>query len=86
MTDNLTPEIIKIKDEVIAIIAQRLGLAIETVDYDSDLYKDLNASKLEIADIIQSLEDKFQIKFDFESINTFTNIASITEYITDNVD
>lgn len=75
-----------IEKTVIEIITQRLGTPEANVTRESFLYDDLNAGKLEIADIIQTLEDKFAIKFDIEAIKTFQTVASIIEYLIDNVD
>lgn len=76
----------KIQKDVIEIIAQRLGVPASTINTKSDLFEDLNASNLEKADIIQTLEDKYQFKFDIEVIKNLTTIGNIIEYILDNVD
>lgn len=83
---NKQQENTSIEKTVIEIIAQRLGTPATNVTKGSFLYDDLNAGKLEIADIIQTLEDKFDIKFDIEAIKTFQTVADLIEYLIDNVD
>lgn len=72
--------------EITEIIADRLGIPIDTVNRDSYLFDDLNASKLEVADIIQTLEDKYLFKFNLEEINSFQTVGDIIDYIVNNVD
>ncbi len=70
--------------KVIEIIASRLGIPANTITRDSYLYDDLNSSKLEIADIIQTLEDKYNLKFNIEDIKNFEKVADLIEYLIDN--
>lgn len=75
-----------LQQEVISIIAERLGVPAGTVTIDSDLFEDLNASLLEKADIFQTLEEKYHLKFTSEEIKTFKTVGNIVEFITDNAD
>lgn len=75
----------KIETEVIAIIADRLGLPVESIAYDSYLFEDLNASKLEKADVIQTLAEKYQLTFEGSEIKSLNTVKSIIEFIIDNV-
>ncbi len=76
----------KIEKDISEIIAQRLEVPVSSVTLNAHLFEDLNASNLERADIIQTLEDKYQFKFDIEVIKQLETVGSIIEYIIDNVD
>lgn len=76
----------QIEKEVITIIAEKLGLPTPSVTADSHLFEDLNISKLEKADIIQALAEKYQLTFDSGETKSLNTVRSIVEFIIDNVD
>ncbi len=76
----------KLKPEILTIIAQRLGIPILSITLDNDLYVDLNASKLEKADIIQTLEEKYQFKFDEQDLKNLNTVGEIIMAVVDNVE
>lgn len=76
----------QIEKEIISIISEKLGITDDTLNRDVSLYDDLNASKLETADIIQTIEDKYQIKFTPEQLKNLETIGNILELVTDNVE
>lgn len=75
-----------IEKRVIDIVAKRLGVAPASITKDSYLFDDLNSSKLEVADIIQTLEDAFQLKFNIAEVKSFEKIEDIIDYIADNAE
>lgn len=77
---------VPVEKTVIETIAQRLGTPAANITKEAFLYDDLNAGKLEIADIIQTLEDKYDIKFDIEAVKSFETVGNIIEYLNDNID
>ena len=74
----------KIEKEVVLIISKRLGIPESTINKDSFLFDDLNASKLEIADIIQTLEENYQFRLDIKDIQAIDTVGHLIEIIIDN--
>lgn len=81
---NKDPE--TLQKEVISIIAERLGVPTANITTDTYLFEDLNASLLEKADIFQTLEEKYHLKFASNDIKTLQTVGNIVEFITDNAD
>jgi len=81
---NKDPEILQ--KEIISIIAERLGMPAANITTDAYLFEDLNASLLEKADIFQTLEEKYHLKFASSDIKTLKTVGNIVEFITDNAD
>lgn len=75
-----------VEREVITVISDRLGIPLDNVKNDSNIYEDLNASKLEFADIIQTLEEKYDLKFDLEEVKSLNTPLLLAEYIENNAD
>lgn len=73
-----------IEKEVILVISKRLGIPVTSISKELFLLDDLNASKLEIADIIQTVEEKYQFNLDKEEIQTIETVADLIETIIDN--
>lgn len=76
----------KLKEEILTVIAQRLGIPTSGISIEDDFYDDLNASKLEKADIIQTLEEKYQFKFDEQDLKNLNTVAEIIIVVGDNVE
>lgn len=76
----------EITDAVLAIISQKIGIGQEAIGVDDNLFDDLNASKLEKAEIIASLEEKYHITFNIEDLARLNTPLGIIEYIEDNVE
>lgn len=76
----------EIETAVLDIIAQRLGIPLNNITDETNLFDDLNASLLEKADIMQTLEEKYQIKFDAHVLKSLNTVSAIIDYLTENVD
>ena len=77
--DNLEQEILK-------IIADRLGISIEDITRESSLTKDLNASQLEITDLVLALEEKFHLKIPEEELGNLDKVENIINYVSEHLD
>lgn len=66
-------------------ISHHLGVAEKEITSVSHLIEDLNASPLEIADIIIRLENIFQIKVPQEEIEKFGTVGDIITFFSDNL-
>ena len=76
----------QLESDIVKIISEKLGLTDNSLTRDISLYDDLNASKLETADIIQTIEDKYQIKFTPEQLKNIETVGNILDLVTDNVE
>lgn len=75
-----------ISDTVITTIAEKIGTTKDAIDVNDHLFDDLNASKLEKAEVIASLENLYHLTFDVEELPRLNTPAHIIEYIEDNVE
>ncbi len=75
-----------LEKKIIKFIANRLGLTPEEIARDSSLTQDLNASHLEISDLILALEENFHVKIPEEEFAKWEKISDIINYITDHFD
>ena len=68
------------------IISQHLGAEEKEIIASSSLIKDLNASPLEIADLIAKLENFFQINTSAEDMKEFLTVNDIVTFFSENID
>lgn len=68
--------------QIIEAIADSLTLPIADIDLESDLQDDLGLNKVEVADLFNSLSQKFNIFFeqtDTTSIHTMNDLVDLIE-------
>ncbi len=70
-------------EKVRDLISEQLGVEKEIIKLESHLQDDLNSDPLSTADLVVSLEDKFNIKIPHESIVKFNTVSDIVESIED---
>lgn len=75
-----------LEKEIIEIIASHLGVSLKEISKEVSLTEDLNASHLEIADLILALEEKFQIKIPEEEVENLKKVEDIVSYILEHYD
>ncbi len=68
-------------EKVKALIAQQFTIDEEKITLESDLVKDLGADSLDIADLIMTLEDEFDLTVPDEMANDFLVVGKIVEFI-----
>ena len=68
-------------EKVQKIIAQQFGIDPAKVTLESDLVKDLGADSLDIADLIMTLEDEFNMTVPDDLANDFLVVGKIVEFI-----
>ena len=67
------------------IISQHLGVGEREITSSSHLIEDLNASPLEIADLVAKLEKAFQIKIPEEEAKKFSTVGDIVAFLSDQI-
>lgn len=68
------------------IISEFLGVEEEKITPEADFYSDLNASKLEVSDLIIICQKKFSLKIDSESIKKINTVADLINLLEENSD
>lgn len=67
------------------IIAEQLGVEIESVTQSAHFQDDLNADPLSLADLVITIEDQFNVKIPQEELMRFTTVGDIANFLTDNM-
>ncbi|MBU1128374.1 MAG: acyl carrier protein [Candidatus Omnitrophica bacterium] len=70
-----------IKDGVIEILADQLGVSSEKINNDSKLADDLGTDSLDTVEIVHVLEDRFAIDIPDKDIVDIKSVADIVGYI-----
>lgn len=70
--------------EIVAEIAQVLGLSPQDIDKQASLEEDLNLGQLEFNDLISHLSQKFDVVLDPEDLSQVKTIEDLIVLIEDN--
>ncbi|HCT65193.1 MAG TPA: acyl carrier protein [Lachnospiraceae bacterium] len=68
------------KSQVIAIIAEQLGIA-ETEITEDTVFADLGADSLDLFQIISALEEEFDIEFENEDVEKIKTVGDAIDYV-----
>jgi len=71
----------EIKDKVIDIVAQKLGVGKEEVSPDSNFIDDLGADSLDTVELIMELEKEFDISIPDEDAEQIATVGKAIDYI-----
>ncbi|MFN6991727.1 MAG: acyl carrier protein, partial [Fervidobacterium sp.] len=63
------------------IIAEQLGVDLETVQLDKSLTEDLGADSLDIVDLVMAFEDEFGVKISDQDLSKIKTVKDIVEAI-----
>lgn len=63
------------------VVAKQLYLEESAIKPTSDLVKDLGADSLDVVEIVMSLENKYNIKFSDDELNSIKNVGDILTII-----
>ena len=75
-----------IKDEVRAIVAEKLGIELEQVVDSANFQSDLGADSLDIVELIMEFEQKFSIEIsDEDAGNNIITVGDAISFIEQNV-
>lgn len=75
----------RVENEIKKIISRHLGVGEREISTSSHLKKDLNASPLEIADLITKLEEIFRFKIPEDEAQKFSTVGDIITFLSDNI-
>ncbi len=71
----------ELKDKVIQIIVQQLGVEADKVTPESTFIDDLGADSLDIVELIMAFEEEFGIDIPDEDAEKITAVKNVLEYI-----
>ncbi len=70
-----------IKEKVIEILAEELGVELDEIKMNSNLQDDLGADSLAVVEVIMAFEDEFDLKIPEEDTTQLTTVQDIITYI-----
>ena len=73
-------------EKIKAILVDQLDADEDTVTLDAQIGDDLGADSLDVADIVMSLEEEFDIEVPDDQVINMKTVGDIVKYIEDNVD
>lgn len=68
-------------DTIKGMIVDQLGVAIEELQLETNLMKDLEADSLDAVEIIMAIEDEYDIEIPDEDAERFQTIGDIVSYV-----
>ena len=72
------------KDQIKEIISNHLGIQIDEIDDNADIFEVLGADSLDGVDLLLSLEDLFEISVPDEEAIELRTVNKIVNYIEEN--
>lgn len=75
-----------IKEKVMDILAEELGVELDEIKMGSNLQDDLGADSLAVVEVVMAFEDEFDIKIPEEDTAKLTTVKDIIEYIESKVE
>jgi acyl carrier protein len=70
-----------IEKEIIAIIAEQLGVDKSDVDSSKSFVEDLDADSLDLTELIMTLEEKFEVEVSDEKAEKLKTVGDVIEFI-----
>ena len=65
-------------------LVDELHVNADDVTMDAELSGDLGINSLELADLVYTCEEKFNIEIDDEDLHNFTTVGDVVRYLEDN--
>lgn len=73
-------------DKIKEIIVDQLGVEEEIVNPDANIQDDLGADSLDIVDLIQTIEDEYDLSIPDEAVENIKTVGDIVSYVEKNVE
>ena len=68
-------------EKVRAILSEQFDKSEEEITLDTNLFDDLEADSLDLADLLSSLEDEFDIEATDDAISSVSTVGDVVNYI-----
>ncbi len=65
-------------------LIEDLGIDADSITMDAELTGDLGINSLELADLVYSCEEKFDITIDDEELHKFRTVGDVVKYLEEN--
>lgn len=72
------------EDQVKEIIAEHLGISVDEIDDNSDIFEELGADSLDGVDILMAFEEYFNISVPDEDAVELRSVKRIVNYLEEN--
>ena len=73
--------IVEIKNRIVEIIANQLGIEEEDVTAAASVIDDLGADSLDVVGLVMALEEEFDLEIPDEEAEKITNVQNIFDYM-----
>lgn len=73
--------IVEIKNRIVEIIANQLGIEEEDVTAEASVIDDLGADSLDVVELVMALEEEFDLEIPDEEAEKITNVQNIFDYM-----
>ena len=73
-------------EDIKKLISDQFGIPQEDIEEDSYLEADLNITELDLEDLIETIQDKYQIQIPAQKVSTFKKVSDIVSYLFENID
>lgn len=70
-----------LRKEIIATVAEQLGIEVAEVSEDKSFIEDLNADSLDLTELIMTLEEKFKIEISDEQAERMKTVGDVIEFV-----
>ena len=73
--------IVEIKNRIVEIIANQLGIEEEDITAAASVVDDLGADSLDVVELVMALEEEFDLEIPDEEAEKITNVQNIFDYM-----
>ncbi|MDH3803755.1 MAG: acyl carrier protein [Deltaproteobacteria bacterium] len=73
--------IVEIKNRIVEIIANQLGIEEEDVTASASIIDDLGADSLDVVELVMALEEEFDLEIPDEKAEKIINVQNIFDYM-----
>ncbi len=73
-------------DKIKEIIVDQLGVEEDVVTAEASIQEDLGADSLDIVDLIQTIEDEYDLSIPDEAVEEIKTVGDIVSYIDKNIE
>jgi len=68
-------------EELKELLSQQLGIDVDRIDDDSEIINDLAADSLDIAELLMTLEDQYNVIIPDEEVAKLKTVRDVADYI-----
>ena len=73
--------IVEIKNRIVEIIANQLGIEKDDVTAEASVIEDLGADSLDVVELVMALEEEFDLEIPDEEAEKITSVQNIFDYM-----